>query len=74
MATFFWYLGKILQLGALVQVGYALMVGLNSNDPTEELRQLLIGVAIFIVGWFCVRMAGSGAEGGGGAGGGGEGT
>lgn len=56
--AFVWALGRALQILALVQTGYALLVGLNTNDPTRELKLLMAGVAEFVLGLFILRLAG----------------
>jgi hypothetical protein len=54
-----WALGKALQFLALVQLGYALLIGMNTNDPTRELTLLGAGILEFVAGLILLKLAGS---------------
>ena len=49
------YIGRALQLIAMLQVGYALYTGFVLDDWKGELRLLAIGALLFIVGRFVER-------------------
>jgi hypothetical protein len=50
MRIFLWYLGRTLQILALVQVGAALLIGLQSQDVKLELTLLTLGAIQFLIG------------------------
>jgi len=58
-----WSLAKGLQASALCVVGYSLYVGVSSTDATTELKWLMAGAVIFLVGVLLERFS-SGGEGG----------
>ncbi len=58
MASFFWLLGRTLQFLALVQVGYALYLGLSTGDSRREVTILSAGAVEFLVGYFLTRVTG----------------
>ena len=62
MKSFLWHGGKLLQMIALTQVGYALIVGLSTNDSRRETELLVLGVAQFLVGLVLVRFSGGGTK------------
>ena len=49
------YIGRALQLIAMLQVGYALYTGFVLDDLKGEIRLLAIGALIFLVGRFVER-------------------
>ena len=51
MGSFFFYLGKFLQLGGLGTVTVALLIGIGEDNVTSELRHLLVGGVIFLAGY-----------------------
>ena len=53
-----WYFAKGLEASALGVVGYALYVGLQSSDPTTEMKWLMPGAVIFMVGLALERVGG----------------
>jgi len=57
MTSILWHGGKLLQMIALVQVGYALIVGLGTNDSGEELKLMLLGVGQFLVGLVLIKVS-----------------
>ncbi|HVJ63732.1 MAG TPA: hypothetical protein VM901_00610 [Bdellovibrionota bacterium] len=62
MKSLLWHGGKLLQLIALTQVGYALVVGLTTNDSRRETELLVLGAAQFLVGLVLVRFSSGGQE------------
>jgi len=54
----FWYVGRALQVIALVQVAAALLIGLRTQDATFELKLLLLGALEFMLGQFIVARVG----------------
>jgi|LakMenEpi03Aug12_release.lakeMendotaPanAssembly.Ray.scaffolds.fasta_scaffold2294076_2 hypothetical protein len=58
MKLFLWWAGRGLQILALIQVGVALLVGLETQDPTLELKLLMGGALEFIVGYFMISTTG----------------
>ena len=62
MKSLLWHGGKLLQLIALAQVGYALVVGLSTNDSRRETELLVLGAAQFLVGVVLVRFSGGGTK------------
>ena len=55
MKSFCFALGKLLQFLALLQTATALIVGFGSNDPTLELKMMLMGVLEFFAGTLLLR-------------------
>lgn len=53
-----WYFAKALEASAMGIVGYALLIGLQSDDPFTELQWLMAGVVIFMVGLGLERIGG----------------
>lgn len=62
MKSLLWHGGKLLQMIALAQVGYALIVGLSTNDSRREIQLLVLGAAQFLIGLFLVRSTSGGTE------------
>lgn len=62
MKSLLWHGGKLLQLIALTQVGYALIVGLSTNDSRREIELLILGAVQFLVGVVLVRFSGEGKK------------
>jgi len=58
MTYFFWLLGRTLQFIALIQVGFALYIGLSTADSKREITILSLGVIEFLVGLIIVRATG----------------
>ena len=44
------YLGRAIQLLAMIQLGYALYTGFILDNQKRELWQLAVGVALFLAG------------------------
>jgi hypothetical protein len=59
MKLFVWWLGRGLQVLALIQVAVALFVGFETQDPTLELKLLLGGALEFVVGLMLMSYSGS---------------
>ena len=57
-----WYLGRTLQFFALVGVGYALIIGLQTQDPRLELKILAAGALQFLCGWALCQWVRGGAS------------
>jgi len=53
--SLFFSLGKALQFLALIQVAYALIVGVESASATLELKLLLFGVLEFLAGTLLLK-------------------
>ena len=54
-----WYLGKGFQASAMCVVGYALYVGLLTENAHSELEILLGGAGLFAVGMLIEKISGS---------------
>ncbi len=50
--------GRSLQAIALLQAGAALLIGMQTSDPTLELKLLLMSVVEFMVGYVIVSRVG----------------
>ena len=55
MKTFFWYLGKGLQILGLLTVGFALVVGLRTEDSKQEITLLSMGAVEFLMGLLMLK-------------------
>ena len=53
-----WYFGKGVQASAMGVVGYALFVGLATENAHSELEWLMAGAALFAVGLFFEKLSG----------------
>ena len=53
-----WSIGRVIQVLALCEVGYALLIGINSHSSQQELILLGVGVGIFVTGTLLVRFTG----------------
>jgi hypothetical protein len=62
MKTVLWWGGKGLQAIALLQVGWALWMGVATQDARLELQFLLVGAAVFGLGLFMTKAAGGGGS------------
>jgi hypothetical protein len=51
------YVAKLLELIGFAHVGYALFVGVTENAMGPELRLLMIGSVVFLVGRLLERKA-----------------
>ena len=58
--AFFWYLGRLLQICGLVTTGYALYVGLSTNDSKQEITLLGFGAFEFVLGLFLLKSSAGG--------------
>jgi hypothetical protein len=61
MKSLLWHFGKLLQLLGLIAAPYALIIGMNTENPTLELKILLSAVSSFIVGLIFVKSTSSSA-------------
>jgi len=59
LKTLLWYLGRGLQLVALVLLPYALWRGAQTSDPKTELTLMAVGGLQFLVGIAIQRAVGS---------------
>lgn len=59
MRTWIFYSGRLLQIMAMIQVAYALHVGLETSDAREELKLLALGALEFILGTYMVKKTGT---------------
>ena len=50
MGSFFFFLGKFLQLAGLGTVTVALLIGIGEDNVTSELQYLFVGGVIFLAG------------------------
>jgi hypothetical protein len=58
MKSVLWWSGKGLQAIALLQVGWALWLGVSTQDARLELQFLVLGAAVFGLGLFLTKAAG----------------
>jgi hypothetical protein len=58
LKSFLWVVGRSLQAIALLQAGAALLIGMQTSDPTLELKLLLMSVVEFMVGYVIVSRVG----------------
>ena len=52
------YIGRLLQILGLSIVPVALIIGLESHDATTELKYLMVGAGVFVVGTLLLKFGG----------------
>ena len=55
--SFSWFVGKLLQILGLLSAGYALYVGLSTNNSRQELALLGTGVIEFVCGLLLLKFS-----------------
>lgn len=58
MKSVIYFVGRAFQVIALLQTAYALVLGLQTDDATTELKLLLGGAIEFMIGQLLVTQSG----------------